>query len=295
MFSAKSPEVHAFFSNTSWNLHTCSVSPCLHVDEGRWFLFFFAGNWGYPSQNKRSRIWRAEKNTVKGLAGAHRIRVQFFRIYLSKTAWTSDSCSFDGIQLEPARKGNRRSKKVLQNKNATKVHRLRTTWVGESLQQGPSPCCRIHVPGAWTTTTRSSFRGVLWALPLVPRLPRPPDMIDFPNGEKDMSCEYTLSSLSIELDISTCHTWYLFIVLNLNPFITANKNTLSLQIGSVRLWRLSRTIVVLIQPVKYLTLRRKQQWRPKRPSTPTTSATIRRHVSLRKFTSPLAAVSWGAR
>ena len=56
-------------------------------------LCFFAGK--YPEKNTRPNIWRKNTHTHtpfgNGLAGVHRTRVQNFRIYLPKTAGTSDS------------------------------------------------------------------------------------------------------------------------------------------------------------------------------------------------------------
>ena len=93
--------------------HTCSM-----CSRRAFYECFFGGRGGsleiwdplrpkYPKIYKNPNIWRNKKQKQKKLfvkrsAGAPKTRVQFFRVYPSKTAWTLDSEGIWGFMLEPA-------------------------------------------------------------------------------------------------------------------------------------------------------------------------------------------------
>ena len=76
------------------------------------FLFIFfrwkCGITGDPNIYIKKKIWRKKRKKaktpffVKGSAGVHETRVQNFRVYLSKTAWTLNSEGIWGFIIEPS-------------------------------------------------------------------------------------------------------------------------------------------------------------------------------------------------
>ena len=73
--------------------------------------FFFVGNVGSLETQiyiLKKKIWRKKRKKaktpffVKGSAGVHETRVQNFRVYLSKTAWTLNSEGIWGFIIEPS-------------------------------------------------------------------------------------------------------------------------------------------------------------------------------------------------
>ena len=93
-FTPKRPNVQAVFEIDPEILHTCSMCPCQAFHEKK-----IAGNVRslktQLSQKKaKTQISGRKKKKCRkrlGRAGAHETRVQNFRAYLSKTAWTLDS------------------------------------------------------------------------------------------------------------------------------------------------------------------------------------------------------------
>ena len=79
-------------------LHTCFICPCRTGDEWGFLFVFFPPDicvffFGYSdlkgshvSGEKKKK--QTEKKIVNGSPGAYGTRVQKFRVYLSKTAWT---------------------------------------------------------------------------------------------------------------------------------------------------------------------------------------------------------------